>query len=439
MNRYIYCVVLSFFSSNVFCADYSKTIVPFRPSAASPIGLTDGRFIETKVKSGQGMFHALKDLGVENDVALELINVLRDEVEFSKLKVGDTLQGTFNFYNELMEFSFSQNIAEKHSLVKNFADGSWNYSFREEESFWVTKVVEGSIDKGSSLLSSLLKKGFSSKVANEVISALMCKVNFRMDSRLGDSYRALINERKFKDEVIETKVLYTSYRGRRAGVHETFLFEDAEKGSAYNAHYTEDGQALIRSGLRYPLSRIHVRSNFGMRRHPVTGRRSMHRGVDLRARSGAPVYAVARGRVIMSSYDKYAGNKIGIKHQDGSSSYYFHLKNRSVNKGSYVRAHQLIGRAGSTGRVTGAHLHFGFKRANGKWMNPLSKRMIATPKLSGTRLEQLTHQIERTKLMMLDLELNKQGTYLLAHIPNLRRHEEFKVEDLFNLYDLQVY
>ncbi len=437
MNKILFVFFMYLFNSGIVVANDNRFLGPYTAANHLPSYFSTDKIVSNQVKSGQGMFHALKGLGIDNSVALEMINVLRDEVEFSKLKVGNKLTGTFNLYNELIEFSFSHNPAQKHILVKGEITNKWTYSLEEEETFWVSKMLNGSLEKGGSLLSSLLEQGISQKVANDVISALMCKVNFRMDARLGDKFKALISERKFNGEVIETRVLYTAYSGQRTGEHETFLYQDDEAGSAYNAHYTEDGQALVRSGLRYPLSRIHVRSNFGMRRHPVTGKRTMHRGVDLRARSGSSVFSVARGKVILSTYNKYAGNKIGIKHNDGSSSYYFHLRKRKVKRGDYVKTHQVIGLVGATGRVTGAHLHFGFKRANGKWMNPLSKRMIATPKLSGLRLSNLTNQISSIRMDILDLELNKKGRYLLAHIPNLRKQKPLKLEELLNVYEFE--
>src|SRR5690606_5307533 len=185
------------------------------------------------------------------------------------------------------------------------------------------------------------------------------------------------------------------------------------KGSTFTAHYTADGQALINAGLRYPLARLHIRSGYGMRRHPVTGRQAMHRGVDFRGAVGTPVHAVASGVVVESSYDEYGGNKIAIRHADGSISYYLHLHDRRVRKGTPVRSHQIIGSVGATGRVTGPHLHFGFKQANGKWMNPLSKRMIATPKLSGERFEKLQVQIAQTKELLQGLELSRVAPYLV--------------------------
>ncbi|MFW6255062.1 MAG: M23 family metallopeptidase, partial [Chitinivibrionales bacterium] len=152
------------------------------------------------------------------------------------------------------------------------------------------------------------------------------------------------------------------------------------------------GEALVHSGLRYPLDRLHISSSYGMRIHPVSGMRKMHWGVDYRAPTGTPVYAVAPGVVIASAYNSSNGHYIAIRHPDRYISYYLHLHRRMASKGQSVRAGQIVGRVGSTGISTGPHLHFGFKMPNGRWMNPLRKRMIATPKLKGERLERMTVQ-----------------------------------------------
>ncbi len=374
-----------------------------------------------EVKRGQGLYQALKSVSIENAQALKLINELRDEIEFSKLKVGDHLEATFNENQKLVKFSYSQNLVESHIVTLNEESGSWEYSFKELETFWQPRTLEGELRSGSTLESDLIARGLERSVVNEVVNVLLCKVNFRMNARKGDRYKVLLSERKFQDKTVSSKVLFTSYKGRRAGTHEAFLYEDEEKSSTYTAHYTENGQALISSGLRYPLSRLHVRSGYGWRKHPVTGRRAMHRGVDLRGRRGAKVYAAAAGKVVISTFNKFAGNKIGIKHRDGSTSFYYHLNKRRVNVGSWVRSHQVIGTVGSTGRVTGAHLHFGFKKPNGRWMNPLNKRMIATPKLKGVRYAKLLNQITNIKGTLADLAISEEVKYLVANLQNVRR------------------
>lgn len=372
------------------------------------------------VESGQGFYQALKSIGIDNKQALGLINQLRDEVEFSKLKVGDQLEATYNELNKLTKFSFAQNEYEKHVLTLNESSGSWDYSLNELETFWRPRMIEGKLKSGSNLEDDLLALGLERSVVNEVVNVLLCKVNFRMNAREGDRYNVLLDERIYNEKTVQTKVLFTSYSGRRAGNHEAYLYEDKEKSSTYTAHYTPDGQALINAGLRYPLSRLHVRSNYGWRRHPVTGRRAMHRGVDLRGRVGEKVRAVAAGKVIISTWNKYAGHKIAIRHKDRSISFYYHLNRRKVKVGAWVRSHQVIGTVGASGRVTGPHLHFGFKNSRGRWMNPLNKRMIATAKLKGERLAELKKQISEIQGTIADLKISKESKYLVAGLNRIR-------------------
>lgn len=403
------------------CQEEHTTIVENRnKSAISKSKQMDQKITSTygEVKKGQGLYQALKSVSIENSDALEVINALRDEVEFSKLKVGDKLVAYRNPKKELIKFTFSQNLAEEHNLVKDLVTKKWNYNFKEKETFWKQRILKGQLREGSTLQQELYRKGVNPQTVNQVINVLLCKVNFRMNARVGDKFEVLLSERYFEDQVLQSKVLYTSYSGTRAGNHKAYFYEDEEKSSTYTAHYTQDGQALIRSGLRYPLSSLHIRSGYGWRRHPVTGKKKMHRGIDLRARIGRPVHAVADGKVIESTFNKISGNKIAIKHRDGSTSYYLHLNKRIVNKGTWVKSYQVIGSVGKTGRVTGPHLHFGFKKANGKWINPLNKRMIATPKLKGKKLIALRMQIQNIKGILAALNLRK--NYVIGS--NVRRN-----------------
>ena len=346
-----------------------------------------------QVKKGQGLFQAMMDLGLTNVQSLDVINNLRDEVEFSKLKVGNKIGASFNYKNELIQFSYNSNSVEKHVLNK--INSKWIYQFVEEETIWQARYIDGKLNKNSTLQADLLSEGISRSVVGQIVDVLLCKVHFRLDARAGDEYKVLISERLYHGEILETKILYTSYKGERTGHHEAYFYEEDDK-STYTAHYTKEGEALIRSGLRYPVKKLHIRSGYGKRRHPVTGKYKMHRGVDLRGKIGAPVYAVAKGKVIESKFTKLGGNKIVIRHADKSKSYYLHLNKRFVKKGQVVKPHQKIGQIGKTGRVTGPHLHFGFRNAKGRWMNPMHKRMIATPKLKGDRLAKLKKTITKT-------------------------------------------
>ena len=125
-------------------------------------------------------------------------------------------------------------------------------------------------------------------------------------------------------------------------------------------------------GIRWitPCAYSYVSSPFGYRWHPVTGKWSMHNGVDLPAPKGTPIYATRSGYVTIATYHYTAGNYVTINHQDGYSSVYMHMTHYVVSKGDYVKAGQLIGYVGSTGRSTGPHLHFGISYM-GEYVNPM--------------------------------------------------------------------
>lgn len=95
-----------------------------------------------------------------------------------------------------------------------------------------------------------------------------------------------------------------------------------------------------------------VYSPFGYRH------RRRHQGVDIPLKTGDPVYAAFSGRVRMSKYYAGYGNLVVLRHENGLETFYGHLSKRNVNVGDWVDAGQQIGLGGSTGRSTGAHLHF---------------------------------------------------------------------------------
>ena len=116
-----------------------------------------------------------------------------------------------------------------------------------------------------------------------------------------------------------------------------------------------------------PLKRIKVTSPFGMRKDPFTGKKKMHNGIDLHARNDE-VYAMFPGVVKMVGYDKRSGNYITLQHGDYTVNY-CHLSKVTLDKGTRIHAHDVVGVTGNTGRSTGEHLHITCKR-NGKYINP---------------------------------------------------------------------
>jgi len=109
---------------------------------------------------------------------------------------------------------------------------------------------------------------------------------------------------------------------------------------------------------------------FGGRSDPFTGENEFHQGLDISASKGQPVYATADGSVQSAAYDGEYGNLIVLKHDFGMTTRYGHLSAFKVKRGQTVKRGDVIGYVGSTGRATGAHLHYEIL-ANGKLLNPL--------------------------------------------------------------------
>lgn len=119
-----------------------------------------------------------------------------------------------------------------------------------------------------------------------------------------------------------------------------------------------------------PVNVGFVSSRFGWRMDPITGRRTMHKGVDFSARMGTPVMVTADGVVTFSGVWQTYGNVVEVSHGNGFITRYAHLQRRLVEKGQRVTRGDVIGRVGSTGRSTFSHLHYEIEQ-NGERTDPL--------------------------------------------------------------------
>jgi murein DD-endopeptidase MepM/ murein hydrolase activator NlpD len=146
-------------------------------------------------------------------------------------------------------------------------------------------------------------------------------------------------------------------RKRKLGLLETLIMERDLK-----RHTTPEGWPLRVGGV--------VTSKFGYRRHPITGRSSMHKGIDIAAKTGTDIVAMADGVVIFSGRKSGYGNIVEVRHANGLETRYAHNSQNLAKEGDMVRKGQVIAKVGSTGRSTGPHVHFEVRR-NGEAVNPM--------------------------------------------------------------------
>jgi len=109
---------------------------------------------------------------------------------------------------------------------------------------------------------------------------------------------------------------------------------------------------------RMPISNTYITSGFGTRADPFGRGRANHRGMDFHARVGDPVMSVVDGVVSFSGEKGGYGNVVEVDHGNGYKTLYAHNSRLTVREGNLVRAGQEVAKAGSSGRSTGAHVHF---------------------------------------------------------------------------------
>lgn len=121
----------------------------------------------------------------------------------------------------------------------------------------------------------------------------------------------------------------------------------------------------------YPLEKTYITSRYGKREHPVLNRDAFHKGVDLKAVQGTPVFASAEGVVEWAGNHKSSGlgRMVQLVHNFGFESIYGHLVKVEVKIGQYVQPGDLLGYTGSTGLTDGPHLHYEVSYLNRR-LNP---------------------------------------------------------------------
>lgn len=135
----------------------------------------------------------------------------------------------------------------------------------------------------------------------------------------------------------------------------------------------EERRGFLGVLFRHPLPDSILTSPFGPRVNPITQQWSFHGGVDYAAPAGTRVLAARTGTVSSTGYDPILGTYVVLDHSGGFQTVYGHLQSVAVSLNQEVRSGMMLGAVGSTGMVTGSHLHFEI-RQSGRARDP--QRML---------------------------------------------------------------
>jgi murein DD-endopeptidase MepM/ murein hydrolase activator NlpD len=147
-------------------------------------------------------------------------------------------------------------------------------------------------------------------------------------------------------------------------------FSIQERSFQELVEYLEDQKSLLASTPSIWPVKGWLTSGFGYRTSPFTGRREMHKGLDVATRTGTPIIAPADGIVVFSGREGGFGKMLSIDHGYGIVSKYGHCSTIEAKLGQKVKRGDIVARVGNTGRSTGPHLHYEVA-VNGVSVNPI--------------------------------------------------------------------
>jgi murein DD-endopeptidase MepM/ murein hydrolase activator NlpD len=280
-------------------------------------------------------------------------------------------------------FSFRQTVgdsAPSHIVVRTTPDK--RVTFRRVSESWDAEAqpirwipqevrVEGAID--NSLYEALdagvrdeqLDRANRQRLAWDLADVYAWEIDFTRDIRPGDRFQVVFERLVSENgEVRFGRVLASDLT---IGGKSLTAFRFTPSGSNSALYFDTDGGSLRRAFLRTPVEFRRISSNFANARyHPVLGRVRRHEGTDYAARPGTPVMAAGDGVVLRSGWIGGYGNLVELRHLNGITTRYGHLRGfaRKLRRGVRVEQGQVIGYVGSTGLASGPHLHYEF-RING--------------------------------------------------------------------------
>ncbi len=261
------------------------------------------------------------------------------------------------------------------------------------------EVVTGSIDRDASSLSAAMN------AAGETIDLTLAmadifggEIDFSTELQPGDEFELTV-EKQYRDDHVFAgygPILAAEFKnaGRRVGA-----VRFAPEGGT-PAYFDEHGISMRRFFLASPLKfQPVVTSGFSRARlHPILRQVRAHLGVDYRAPMGAPVIAVADAVVVSAAMSGGSGRMVHLRHANGYESEYLHLSSMAVHAGQRVRQGEMIGRVGSSGLATGAHLDYRLKK-NGAFINPVTAHRSMPPADPVPAAQMVAFQAARDRAM----------------------------------------
>jgi murein DD-endopeptidase len=329
---------------------------------------------------------AERTLGLVYSDVMQILNTVPDQKVLTRWRVGNSFDYKLDENGQLLALRVMKDPREGYLIQRDDESADFAYSPIEKAGEAAQRMFSGTVN-GSFALSAQ-STGLSNAEVSKLTNILSKKLDFRRDTRAGDQFRVLVESEMIDGQSMDSKILAAEYEGQRMDL--TVL-----RNSADDHFYTPDGNSLDPAFNRYPFQGDYrISSPFNLRRlHPVTGRISPHKGTDFAMRTGTPVDAPADGVVERVVDHPLAGRYIVIRQDNGYTTRFLHLSKPLVKPGERVKMGEKIALSGSTGRVTGPHLHYEVM-VNNRQVDPMRVKLPESQSLRGDALAAFKRESE---------------------------------------------
>lgn len=333
--------------------------VPDRPQ----VGLFS---VPDRFASGDSLSDVLVRNGLSHREVGSVSAALRTVADVRRLKVGQTV---WLHRDERGNLARIELPLDDFREVAVFRTGpAWDARESSTEPLDRREVVQGEVD--SSLYQSLVRAGERGDLAGRIARALEYDIDFHRDTRVGDSYAAVVD--KLYDATGDWKDYGELHAVRYVNAGRPIYAFRFELPTGESGYYDYDGNSIQRTFLMSPVEYTRISGVFTSRRlHPIHRVYRPHYGVDYVAPLGTPVRSTADGVVTDAGRRGPNGIMVTLRHAGGYMTKYLHLSGfpTEIRPGRRVSQRDVIGYVGSTGVSTGPHLDYRLYR-HGKPLNP---------------------------------------------------------------------
>lgn len=291
--------------------------------------------------------------------------------------------------------------ADHSLLVTRAQDGTFQATRLAARMEPAPKRIAATIE--TSLYEAALSQGAGDQQVVDFAQIFAYDIDFQREVHPGDRfeivYETLVDERA--NPVRTGEVIYAELDGH-ALQRGFYRFTPPDDG--VTDYFDRNGESATKFLMKTPINGARLSSNFGMRRHPISGYSRLHKGTDFAAPTGTPIYAAGHGTVERASRYGGYGHYVRIRHANGYKTAYAHMSRYGpgVRKGRRVRQGDIIGYVGSTGASTGPHLHYEVY-IKGKPVNAMTLDLPTGRKLSGDMLKAFDERRREIDAMRRDL------------------------------------